>query len=156
MTVALVDSPIDVGFAGKQRFDLDFVAGEAADEEDDAPRRKPAEKGAVKQKAAPKKSAAKKPAPKKPAKKAAAKRKPNAAFMKPMTPSDALGAVIGAKPMPRTEITKRLWDYIKKNKLQDEVNKRLINADEKLKEVFGGKKQVSMFEMTKLVNTHLK
>ena len=98
----------------------------------------------------------KKAASKKPAKKAAAKRKPNAAFMKPMTPSAALGAVIGAKAMPRTEVTKKIWDYIKKNKLQDTKNKRNINADEKLKEIFGGKKQVSMFEMTKLVSKHLK
>ena len=98
----------------------------------------------------------KKAAKKKPAKKAAAKRKPNAAFMKPMMPSAALGAVIGAKAMPRTEITKKIWDYIKKNKLQDTKNRRNINADDKLKEVFGGKKQVSMFEMTKLVNKHLK
>ena len=100
---------------------------------------------------------AKKKATKKaPAKKKAAKRKPNAAFMKPMTPSAALGAVIGAKAMPRTEVTKKIWDYIKKNKLQDTKNKRNINADEKLKEIFGGKKQVSMFEMTKLVSKHLK
>ena len=98
----------------------------------------------------------KKAATKKPAKKAAAKRKPNAAFMKPMTPSAALGAVIGAKAMPRTEVTKKIWDYIKKNKLQDSKNRRNINADDKLKEVFGGKKQVSMFEMTKLVSKHLK
>jgi upstream activation factor subunit UAF30 len=98
----------------------------------------------------------KKAASKKPAKKAAAKRKPNAAFMKPMTPSAALGAVIGAKAMPRTEVTKKIWDYIKKNKLQDSKNRRNINADEKLKDVFGGKKQVSMFEMTKLVSKHLK
>ena len=98
----------------------------------------------------------KKAASKKPAKKAAAKRKPNAAFMKPMTPSAALGAVIGAKAMPRTEVTKKIWDYIKKNKLQDSKNRRMINADDKLKDVFGGKKQVSMFEMTKLVNKHLK
>ena len=98
----------------------------------------------------------KKAAKKKPAKKAAAKRKPNAAFMKPMMPSAALGAVIGAKAMPRTEITKKIWDYIKKNKLQDTKNRRNINADDKLKEVFGGKKQVSMFEMTKLVSKHLK
>jgi chromatin remodeling complex protein RSC6 len=98
----------------------------------------------------------KKAASKKPAKKAAAKRKPNAAFMKPMTPSAALGAVIGAKAMPRTEVTKKIWDYIKKNKLQDSKNRRNINADDKLKEVFGGKKQVSMFEMTKLVSKHLK
>ena len=99
-----------------------------------------------------KKAAAKKPAKKK----SGAKRKPNAAFMKPMTPSAALGAVIGAKAMPRTEVTKKIWDYIKKNKLQDSKNKRNINADEKLKEIFGGKKQVSMFEMTKLVSKHLK
>ncbi|OFZ98089.1 MAG: hypothetical protein A3H35_00575 [Betaproteobacteria bacterium RIFCSPLOWO2_02_FULL_62_17] len=98
----------------------------------------------------------KKAARKKPAKKAGAKRKPNAAFMKPMTPSAALGAVIGAKAMPRTEVTKKIWDYIKKNKLQDSKNRRNINADEKLKDVFGGKKQVSMFEMTKLVSKHLK
>ena len=98
----------------------------------------------------------KKAASKKPAKKAAAKRKPNAAFMKPMTPSAALGAVIGAKAMPRTEVTKKIWDYIKKNKLQDSKNRRNINADDKLNEVFGGKKQVSMFEMTKLVSKHLK
>ncbi len=98
----------------------------------------------------------KKAATRKPAKKAAAKRKPNAAFMKPMTPSPALGAVVGAKAMPRTEVTKKIWDYIKKNKLQDSKNRRMINADDKLKDVFGGKKQVSMFEMTKLVNKHLK
>ena len=88
------------------------------------------------------------------AKKAA--RKPNAAFMKPVTPSAALAAVVGSKPIPRTEVTKRLWAYIKKNKLQDAKNKRMINADDKLKPVFGGKKQVSMFEMTKLVSKHLK
>jgi len=98
----------------------------------------------------------KKAATKKPAKKAAAKRKPNAAFMKPMTPSAALGAVIGVKAMPRTEVTKKIWDYIKKNKLQDSKNRRNINADDHLKVVFGGKKQVSMFDMTKLVSKHLK
>jgi chromatin remodeling complex protein RSC6 len=91
-------------------------------------------------------------------KKAAAKkktaRKPNAAFMKPMTPDAALAEVIGAKAMPRTEITKKLWAYIKKNGLQDKVNKRNINADDKLKAVFAGKKTVSMFEMTKLVSKH--
>ena len=76
--------------------------------------------------------------------------------MKPMTISAVLGAVIGAAPMPRTEVTKKLWDYIKKNKLQDAINRRMINADEKLKAVFGGKKVVSMFEMTKLVSGHLK
>ena len=84
------------------------------------------------------------------------KRKPNAAFMKAMTPSAALGAVVGEKAIPRTEVTKKIWEYIKKNKLQDSANKRMINADDKLKAVFGGKKQVSMFEMTKLVNNHLK
>jgi chromatin remodeling complex protein RSC6 len=83
-------------------------------------------------------------------------RKPSAAFMKPMTPSDALGEVIGAKAVPRTEVTKKLWAYIKKNKLQDAKNKRMINADDKLKPIFGGKKSVSMFEMTKLVSKHLK
>jgi upstream activation factor subunit UAF30 len=101
-----------------------------------------------------KKKATKKPAAKK--KKAAAKRKPNAAFMKPMQPSAALGAVIGNSAMPRTEVTKKIWAYIKKHGLQDSKNRRNINADEKLKDVFGGKKQVSMFEMTKLVNKHLK
>ena len=113
--------------------------------------KKPAAKKAVK-KAPAKKAPAKKPA----AKKTAAKRKPNAAFMKAMTPSAVLAAVVGAMPMPRTEVTKKIWDYIKKNKLQDAINKRLINADEKLRAVFGGKKQVSMFEMTKLVSNHLK
>ena len=108
-------------------------------------------------KPAAKKATAKKPAAKKAtAKKSTAKRKPNAAFMKPMTPSSVLAAVIGAMPMPRTEVTKKIWDYIKKNKLQDAVNRRLINADEKLRAVFGGKGKVSMFEMTKLVSNHLK
>ena len=111
--------------------------------------KKPAAKKAVK---AVKKPAAKKAAAKKPA----AKRKPNAAFMKAMTPSATLAAVVGATPMPRTEVTKKIWDYIKKNKLQDSVNRRNINADEKLKAVFGGKGKVSMFEMTKLVSNHLK
>jgi chromatin remodeling complex protein RSC6 len=114
--------------------------------------KKPAAKKAAVKKAPAKKAALKKPA----AKKTAAKRKPNAAFMKAMTPSTALAAVIGAAPAPRTEVTKKIWDYIKKNKLQDAINKRLINADEKLKAVFAGKKQVSMFEMTKLVSGHLK
>lgn len=98
-----------------------------------------------------KKTAAKKPA----AKKTAAKRKPNAAFMKEMTPSAALAEVVGNKPMPRTEVVKKLWQYIKKNNLQDAKEKRMINADDKLKPIFGGKKQVSMFEMTKLVNKQL-
>ena len=98
-----------------------------------------------------KKKAAKKPAKKK----SAAKRKPNAAFMKPMNPSATLGAVIGEKAMPRTEVTKKIWAYIKKHGLQDKKNRRMINADEKLLAVFGGKKQVSMFDMTKLVSKHL-
>jgi upstream activation factor subunit UAF30 len=84
------------------------------------------------------------------------KGRPNAAFMKAMTPSATLAAVVGSMPLPRTEVTKKIWDYIKKNKLQDSVNARLINSDEKLRKVFGGKKRVSMFEMTKLVSNHLK
>ena len=93
---------------------------------------------------------------KKKAKKAGKKRKPNAAFMKPMNPTAQLAAVIGSGAMPRTEVTKKLWAYIKKHDLQDAKNRRNINADDKLKEVFGGKKTVSMFEMTKLVSAHLK
>jgi upstream activation factor subunit UAF30 len=85
----------------------------------------------------------------------ATKRKPNAAFMKPLNPSATLAAVVGGKAIPRTEVTKKVWQYIKKNGLQDKKNRRMINADEKLGPVFGGKKQVSMFEMTKLVNKHL-
>ena len=100
--------------------------------------------------------AAKKKSGKSAKRKGGAKRKPNAAFMKPMQPSAMLGAVIGSNPMPRTEVTKKIWGYIKRNGLQDTKNKRMINADDKLKEVFGGKRQVSMFEMTKLVNKHLK
>ncbi len=83
-------------------------------------------------------------------------RKPNAAFMKPVTPSAALAEIVGAKPIPRTEVTKRLWAYIKKNKLQDPKSKRMIKADAALKVVFGGKATVDMFEMTKLVSKHLK
>ena len=83
-------------------------------------------------------------------------RRANAAFMKAMQPSSDLAAVVGDRPMPRTEVTKRLWDYIKRNGLQDAKNRRQINADDKLRPVFGGKKNVSMFEMTKLVNQHLK
>ena len=101
-----------------------------------------------------KKPAAKKPAAKK-APKVKVKRKPNAALMKPMTPSATLAAVVGAKPQPRGQITKNLWAYIKKNGLQDKTNKRQINADEKLKAIFGGKASVSMFEMTKLVSKHI-
>ncbi len=130
--------------------------------------KKPAAKSAAASKSpAVKTAAAKKtssaPVAKKAAGKTAAKaaksatpRAPNAAFMKPLTPSDTLAAVVGAAPLPRTEVTKKVWDYIKKNKLQDEANKRNINADDKLTAVFGGKKQVSMFEMTKLISGHLK
>lgn len=106
--------------------------------------------------AAPAKKPAAKRLPKKAVAKPKTKRKPNAAFMKPMTPSPALALVIGGTPMPRTEVTKKIWDYIKKYKLQDSANKRMINGDDKLKAVFGGKKQVSMFEMTKLVAGHLR
>ena len=96
-------------------------------------------------------------AKKKGSKKAKGKgRKPNAAFMKPMTPSSTLAAVIGGSAMPRTEVTKKLWAYIKRNGLQDKSNKRMINADDKLRAVFGGKSQVSMFDMTRLVSNHLK
>lgn len=102
-----------------------------------------------------KKVVKKKVAKKKVAKKKS-KRKPNAKFMAPVTPDAVLAAVVGAKGMPRTEITKKLWAYIKKNKLQDPKNKRNINADDKLKAVFGGKKTVNMFEMTKLVAKHVK
>ena len=129
-----------------------------------ATKKKLVAKKAVKKKVVAKKVVAKKAAKavkavKKVAKKAAkpaVKRKPNAAFMKPMTPSAILGAVIGAAPAPRTEVTKKIWAYIKKHGLQDAKNKRMINADDKLKELFGGKKQVSMFDMTKLVSNHLK
>lgn len=105
-----------------------------------------------------KKATKKKTTMKKAAKKAAPKKKrtPNAAFMKPVQPDDALAAVVGSNPLPRTEITKKLWQYIKKNDLQDKKVRRNINADEKLLRVFGGKKTVSMFEMTKLVNKHMK
>ncbi len=114
--------------------------------------KKPAKKAAAKKGGA--KKAAK--SSKKPAKKAGAKRTPNAAFMKAMMPSKELGAVVGTTPLPRTEVTKKLWAYIKRKGLQDAKNRRNINADENLKPVFGGKAQVSMFEMTKLVNKHLK
>ena len=98
-----------------------------------------------------KKTAAKKPA----AKKTAAKRTPNAAFMKEMQPSAALAKIVGEKPLPRTEVVKKLWAYVKKHNLQDKKEKRNINADEALREVFGGKKTVTMFEMTALVNKNL-
>ena len=102
------------------------------------------------------KTAKKKTAVKKTAAKKKTARKPNAAFMKPVTPSADLAEVIGAKPVPRTEVTKKLWAYIKKNGLQDPKNRRMIKADAALKPVFGGKAAVNMFEMTKLVSKHLK
>jgi chromatin remodeling complex protein RSC6 len=129
--------------------------------------KKTAKKGAKKsaKKSSAKKSSAKKGgarksaksgARKKAAKRSGAKRTPNAAFMKAMTPSAALSSVVGSTPIPRTEVTKKLWQYIKRKGLQDSKNRRNINADENLKPIFGGKSQVSMFEMTKLVNKHLK
>jgi len=108
---------------------------------------------AAKKKASTRKAA---PATKKKTTTKSAKRKPNAAFMKAMQPDASLSAVVGSSAIPRTEVTKKLWGYIKKNGLQDQKNRRMINADDKLRDVFGGKKQVSMFEMTKLVNKHLK
>lgn len=113
-----------------------------------------AKKKAAKKKATRKKTV-KKTARKAPAKKKKSKRKPNPAFMKPMTPSAALAAVIGPKARPRSQVAKSIWDYIKKNKLQDTKNRRMINADANLKVVFGGKSQVSMFDMTRLVSKHL-
>jgi upstream activation factor subunit UAF30 len=105
-----------------------------------------AKKAVAKKKAAPKKAAAKKKSA----------RKPNAAFMKPLTPSPALAEVVGSKAMPRTEVVKQIWNYIKKNGLQDKKNRRMINADAKLKTVFGGKSQISMFELAKVVSKHVK
>jgi len=116
--------------------------------------KKAAPKKAAK-KAGTKKKAAKKAAPKKAAKKKSA-RKPNAAFMAPLNVSSQLAEVIGNKPLPRTEIIRKMWDYIKKNGLQDKKNRRMINADAKLKTVFGGKSQVSMFELAKVINNHVK
>ncbi|SFF31639.1 SWIB/MDM2 domain-containing protein [Fontimonas thermophila] len=117
-------------------------------------KKKPAAKKAAKK--APAKKTVKKAA-KKAVKKAAtkAKRKPNPALMAPMTPSPVLAEIVGTKPQPRGQITKSLWDYIKKNGLQDKTNKRQINADEKLKKLFGGKPFVNMFELTKLVSKHI-
>jgi upstream activation factor subunit UAF30 len=132
-----------------------------------APKKATAKKAAAPKKATAKKATAKKATAKKAtAKKATAKtvapkkaktvRKPNAAFMKPLNPSKELAEIVGGNPLPRTEVIKKVWAYIKKNNLQDAKNRRAINADDKLKAVFGGKKQVTMFEMTKLVNNHLK
>jgi upstream activation factor subunit UAF30 len=127
-------------------------------------RRKPAAKKTatkrttVRKKTAARKKTVRRAVAKKPAakKKTKAKRKPNPAFMRPWTLSEELGAVVGMKPIPRPEVVKKLWAYIKRNKLQDTVNRRMINADDKLKKVFDGKRKVSMFEMTKLVSRHLK
>ena len=117
---------------------------------------KKAAKKAVKKAAPKKKVAAKKVAKKKAATKKKSARKPNAAFMAPLTPSANLAEVVGNKAMPRTEIVKKIWDYIKKNNLQDKKNRRMINADAKLKVVFGGKSQISMFELAKVVSKHVK
>jgi upstream activation factor subunit UAF30 len=119
-----------------------------------AAKKSSAKKGAAKRGGA--KKSAKSGARKKTAKRSGAKRTPNAAFMKAMTPSAQLATVVGSTPIPRTEVTKKLWQYIKRKGLQDAKNRRNINADENLKPVFGGKSQVSMFEMTRLVNKHLK
>jgi chromatin remodeling complex protein RSC6 len=125
--------------------------------------KKGAKKSAAKKGGAAKRSAAKKGGARKAAKsgakksgRKAAKRTPNAAFMKAMTPDQQLAAVVGSSPLPRTEVTKKLWAYIKRKGLQDQKNRRQINADENLKPIFNGKSSVSMFEMTKLVNKHLK
>jgi upstream activation factor subunit UAF30 len=118
-----------------------------------AAKRKTAKKSAKKSARRP---AARKSAARRTAKKSSGKKRtPSAAFMKPMTPSSQLAAVVGSSPLPRTEVTKKLWAYIKRNGLQDSKNRRAINADEKLRPVFGGKSQVTMFDMTKLVNRHL-
>ncbi len=106
--------------------------------------RKSAKKGAAKKKTSRRKASSGK------------KRTPNAAFMKPMQPSSDLANVVGSSPMPRTEVTKKLWQYIKRKGLQDAKNRRMINADENLRPIFGGSRQVSMFEMTRLVNKHLR
>lgn len=123
-----------------------------------ATRRKVTKKKATKKKKAKKKVVRKKMAKKKVTKKKAkkkAKRKPNPAFMRPWTPSVALSAIVGSKPLPRTQVTKKIWAYIKKHGLQDRFKRTMINADDKLKRIFGGKTKVSMFEMTKLVSKHL-
>ena len=123
-------------------------------------RRKTARKSTARKKTARKSAARKKTARKKTARKtkkrrSGAKRAPNPAFMKPMSPSSELAAVVGSSPMPRTEVTKRLWSYIKRRGLQDDKNRRMINADDNLRPIFGGKRQVSMFDMTRMVNQHL-
>ena len=115
-----------------------------------------ARKGAAKKSSAKKGGARKGAAKKKTRAKSKTKRTPNAAFMKPVTPSAQLASVVGSTPMPRTEVTKKLWAYIKRKGLQDQKNRRMINSDESLKPIFGGKAQVSMFDMTKMVSKHLK
>jgi len=115
--------------------------------------RKGAKKGGARRKGAAKKATGRRKSARR--KSSGRKRAPNPAFMKPMQPDAALAAVVGDRPMPRTEITKKLWQYIKRNGLQDAKERRMINADDRLRTVFGGKKQVSMFEMTKLVNRHM-
>ena len=115
--------------------------------------RKGARKGGARRKGAAKKATGRRKSARR--KSSGRKRAPNPAFMKPMQPDAALGAVVGDRAMPRTEITKKLWQYIKRNGLQDAKERRMINADDRLRTVFGGKKQVSMFEMTKLVNRHM-
>ena len=123
-----------------------------------ATKRKAAKKGSAKKgrKAAAKRKTGRKSSAKRAAKKTRAKRAPNPAFMKPMQPSPQLANVVGSTPMPRTEVTKKLWQYIKRKGLQDQKERRMINADENLKPIFGGKGKVSMFDMTKMVNKHLK
>ena len=123
-----------------------------------ATKKKAAKKGSAKKgrKAAAKKKTARKSSKKRAAKKTRTKRAPNPAFMKPMQPSPQLSMVVGSSPMPRTEVTKKLWQYIKRKGLQDQKERRMINADENLKPIFGGKTKVSMFDMTKMVNKHLK
>lgn len=116
--------------------------------------KKVAKKGGKKAPKKAAKKAAKKPAKK--AKKSGAKRKPNPALLQPYQPSTTLGAVVGNNPIPRSQVVKKMWNYIKAHKLQDTKNKRMINADEKLKAIFGGKNQVSMFEMAKHISKHLK
>ena len=123
-----------------------------------ATKKKAAKKGSAKKgrKAAAKKKSGRKSTTKRAAKKTRTKRAPNPAFMKPMQPSPQLSNVVGSSPMPRTEVTKKLWAYIKRKGLQDAKERRMINADENLKPIFGGKTKVSMFDMTKMVNKHLK
>ena len=121
-----------------------------------ATKKKAAKRSSAKKGSGGRKSAAKKKSGARKKSSGGAKRKPNAAFMKPMTISPQLGTVIGTSPMPRTEVTKKLWAYIKRKGLQDQKNRRMINADENLRPIFGGKGQVSMFDMTKLVSKHLK